>query len=88
MRRTAARWTRPKKLSSQLWLARQARDPYVTKRDEQGWAARSAFKLMELDDKLHVLKRGQWVLDVGAAPGGWTQVALRYTAAAPAIKNS
>lgn len=72
----------PPKLSSQLWLKRQARDPFVRQRDEQGFASRAAFKLAALDAKYGLLKaRGggapKVVLDLGAAPGGWTQVALR-----------
>jgi 23S rRNA (uridine2552-2'-O)-methyltransferase len=66
-----------KTLSSQMWLARQAKDVYVKKRDEQGWASRSAFKLIEMDEKHKLLRKGLRVLDLGAAPGGWTQVALR-----------
>lgn len=69
--------TKGPKISSQMWLARQKRDVYVKQRDVQGWAARSAFKLMEMDDKLKWLRGGCKVLDLGAAPGGWSQVALR-----------
>jgi 23S rRNA (uridine2552-2'-O)-methyltransferase len=70
-------WTRSKKLSSHLWLERQAKDVYVEERERQGYVSRSAFKLVELNAKRRFLKQGAVVLDLGAAPGGWTQVALR-----------
>ena len=63
--------------ASQRWLARQLNDPYVRAAREQGWRSRAAFKLLELDDRFHVLRRGARVVDLGAAPGGWSQVALR-----------
>jgi 23S rRNA (uridine2552-2'-O)-methyltransferase len=56
-------------------------DPYVTAAKQQGWRSRAAFKLLELDDRFHVIRRGARVLDLGAAPGGWTQVAMRRGAA-------
>ena len=64
-------------VASQRWLARQLNDPYVRAAREQGWRSRAAFKLIELDQRFHLLKRGARVVDLGAAPGGWTQVALR-----------
>lgn len=79
MRRARAVWAKPT-LSSQLWQARQAKDVFVRKRDEEGWAARSAFKLTELHERLKLFRPGLAVLDLGAAPGGWTQVALRHGA--------
>ncbi|MBV9776483.1 MAG: RlmE family RNA methyltransferase [Acetobacteraceae bacterium] len=63
--------------SSQRWLARQLNDPYVRAAQRQGWRSRAAFKLIELDDRFHLIRRGARVLDLGAAPGGWTQVAAR-----------
>ncbi len=63
--------------SSQRWLARQLNDPYVVAAKAQGWRSRAAFKLIELDEKFHLLKHGMRVVDLGAAPGGWTQVASR-----------
>ncbi|HVZ07241.1 RlmE family RNA methyltransferase [Rhodopila sp.] len=63
--------------ASARWLARQLNDPYVTAAKQQGWRSRAAFKLLELDDRFHLIKRGARVLDLGAAPGGWTQVAVR-----------
>jgi 23S rRNA (uridine2552-2'-O)-methyltransferase len=67
--------------ASQRWLARQLNDPYVRAAQEQGWRSRAAFKLMELDDRFHVLRPGARVVDLGAAPGGWSQVAVRRGAA-------
>ena len=64
-------------LSSTLWLERQLNDPYVARARREGWRSRAAFKLAEIDDKHHFLKQGARVLDLGAAPGGWSQVAAR-----------
>ncbi len=58
------------------WLRRQLNDPYVTAAKQQGWRSRAAFKLLELDDRFHVLRPDARVIDLGAAPGGWTQVAM------------
>ncbi len=63
--------------ASQKWLQRQLNDPYVRAAQQQGLRSRAAFKLMELDDKLHLLKPGSRVIDLGAAPGGWSQVAIK-----------
>ena len=63
--------------SSKLWLERQLNDPYVARARREGWRSRAAFKLAEIDDKHHFLKQGARVLDLGAAPGGWSQVAAR-----------
>jgi 23S rRNA (uridine2552-2'-O)-methyltransferase len=63
-------------LSSKLWLERQLNDPYVAEAKRRGYRSRAAFKLAEIDDKLKLLKPGARVLDLGAAPGGWTQVAV------------
>src|SRR6478672_7025320 len=62
-------------LSSKLWLERQLNDPYVARAKREGMRSRAAYKLMEIDDKAHFLKRGARVVDLGAAPGGWSQVA-------------
>ncbi|HET6607005.1 MAG TPA: RlmE family RNA methyltransferase [Rhodopila sp.] len=67
--------------ASARWLARQLNDPYVTAAKAQGWRSRAAFKLIELDDKFHLIRKGARVLDLGAAPGGWTQVAVKRGAA-------
>ncbi len=67
--------------ASQKWLSRQLNDPYVRAAREQGLRSRAAFKLMELDDRFHLLTRGMRVVDLGAAPGGWAQVAVAKGAA-------
>ncbi|MFL5287516.1 MAG: RlmE family RNA methyltransferase [Rhodopila sp.] len=67
--------------ASARWLSRQLNDPYVAEAKRAGWRSRAAFKLLELDDKFNLIKRGARVLDLGAAPGGWTQVAVKRGAA-------
>ncbi len=67
---------RGRRLSSTRWLDRQLNDPYVAEAQRVGYRSRAAFKLIEIDDRLRLLKPGQIVVDLGAAPGGWTQVAL------------
>jgi 23S rRNA (uridine2552-2'-O)-methyltransferase len=62
--------------SSRRWLERQLSDPYVTEAKRRGLRSRAAFKLIELDDRFRVLRPGARVVDLGAAPGGWTQVAV------------
>ncbi len=62
--------------SSRAWLQRQLNDPYVAKARSAGYRSRAAFKLVELDEKFRFLKKGARVLDLGAAPGGWSQVAV------------
>jgi 23S rRNA (uridine2552-2'-O)-methyltransferase len=69
------RKNRGRTTSSQAWLQRQLNDPYVAAARSKGFRSRSAFKLVELDAKFHFLKKGARVLDLGAAPGGWSQVA-------------
>jgi 23S rRNA (uridine2552-2'-O)-methyltransferase len=66
-----------KSQSSKLWLERQLNDPYVARAKREGFRSRAAFKLIEIDDKHHVLKAGARVVDLGAAPGGWSQVAAK-----------
>ena len=68
---------RKRSLSSTLWLERQLNDPYVTRAKREGFRSRAAFKLSEIDDKQHFLKPGGRVIDLGAAPGGWSQVAVK-----------
>lgn len=63
--------------AQQAWLSRQLNDPYVAAAQAQGWRSRAAFKLIELDDKYSLLKPGIKVVDLGAAPGGWSQVAVK-----------
>jgi 23S rRNA (uridine2552-2'-O)-methyltransferase len=72
---------RGRSAASQRWLTRQLNDPYVRAAAHEGWRSRAAFKLLELDERFHLIRRGALVLDLGAAPGGWTQVALRRGAA-------
>lgn len=64
-----------RKLSSKLWLERQLNDPYVLRAKREGYRSRAAFKLKEIDDKHKLLKPGMAVVDLGAAPGGWSQIA-------------
>ena len=71
-----------RKPSSTAWLARQLNDPYVAEAKRLGYRSRAAFKLIELDDRFHFLKRGSRVVDLGAAPGGWSQVAAQRIGAA------
>lgn len=66
-----------RKLSSKLWLERQLNDPYVAKAKALGYRSRAAFKLLEIDDKFRLLKPGMAVVDLGAAPGGWSQIAAK-----------
>src|ERR1700680_1486091 len=70
------------KLSSKLWLERQLNDPYVAQAKRDGLRSRAAYKLIEIDDKYHFLKSGITVVDLGAAPGGWSQIAARRVGAA------
>ena len=64
-------------LSSKMWLERQLNDPYVQRAKREGYRSRAAFKLIEIDDKYRILKKGARVVDLGAAPGGWSQVAAK-----------
>lgn len=66
-----------RKLSSTRWLERQLNDPYVAQAKREGYRSRAAYKLIEIDDKYRLLKPGDTVVDLGAAPGGWSQVAAR-----------
>ena len=63
--------------SSTRWLQRQLNDPYVKRAQEQGFRGRAAFKLLQINEKFHILKPGQIVVDLGCAPGGWSQVATQ-----------
>jgi len=69
------RSTGSRSASSTRWLQRQLNDPYVAEAQRQGLRSRAAFKLQQLDERFHLLKAGQRVVDLGAAPGGWTQIA-------------
>jgi 23S rRNA (uridine2552-2'-O)-methyltransferase len=76
------RVTAGRSLSSKLWLERQLNDPYVARARHQGFRSRAAFKLIEIDDKHRLLKPGARVVDLGAAPGSWSQVAAKRVGAA------
>src|SRR5271156_412003 len=68
-------------LSSRTWLERQLKDPYVVRAKRDGFRSRAAYKLAEIDDKYHLLKQGARVVDLGAAPGGWSEIAVRRVGA-------
>jgi 23S rRNA (uridine2552-2'-O)-methyltransferase len=70
------RSSRRRKPSSAEWLRRQLNDPYVSAAHRNGYRSRAAFKLIELDDRFHILFRGAQIVDLGCAPGSWTQVAV------------
>jgi 23S rRNA (uridine2552-2'-O)-methyltransferase len=76
------RTARKRSLSSTLWLERQLNDPYVSRAKLEGYRSRAAFKLLEIDDRYRLLKPGQRIVDLGAAPGGWSQVAAKRVGAA------
>jgi len=67
--------------SSKRWIERQLLDPYVRRSKEEGYRSRAAYKLLEIDEAAQLLRRGQRVIDLGCAPGGWIQVALLKGAA-------
>jgi 23S rRNA (uridine2552-2'-O)-methyltransferase len=73
--------TKSRKASSNKWLERQLNDPYVRAAKTKGYRSRAAFKLIDLDDQFHFLKAGARVLDLGAAPGGWSQIARQRAGA-------
>ena len=73
--KTRVRSARKRSLSSTLWLERQLNDPYVARAKLEGLRSRAAYKLIEIDDKHRLLKPGGRIVDLGAAPGGWAQVA-------------
>jgi 23S rRNA (uridine2552-2'-O)-methyltransferase len=75
--RVRVKSAKARKLSSQRWLERQLNDPYVRAAKQDGYRSRAAYKLLELDTKFRLLKKGARVLDLGAAPGGWSQVAAK-----------
>ena len=87
---TAAGRAGPKRLktakertpSSQAWLERQINDPFVVEAKARGYRSRAAFKLAEIDDRFHLIKRGARVVDLGCAPGGWLQIAVERGARA------
>lgn len=77
--KTRVKSARGRKPSSTRWLERQLNDPYVSLAKKEGYRSRAAYKLIELDDKFKLLKPGKTVVDLGCAPGGWVQVAVKRT---------
>ena len=77
--RVRVKTAKGRKLSSTLWLDRQLNDPYVVRARREGFRSRATYKLTEIDDKHRLLKPGLRVVDLGAAPGGWTQVSVART---------
>jgi len=73
--KTRVKTARKRSLSSTLWLERQLNDPYVARAKREGYRSRAAYKLIEMDDRYHLLKPGGRIVDLGAAPGGWSQIA-------------
>jgi 23S rRNA (uridine2552-2'-O)-methyltransferase len=80
--RTTVKTARKRSVSSARWLERQLNDPYVTASKREGLRSRAAFKLREIDARYHFLKSGQRIIDLGAAPGGWSQEAAERVKAA------
>jgi 23S rRNA (uridine2552-2'-O)-methyltransferase len=79
------RHARRRKPSSTEWLTRQLNDPYVAEARRQGYRSRAAFKLQQLDVRFHLLTRGAKVVDLGCAPGGWSQVAAEHVGSNGAV---
>ena len=75
--KTRVNTARKRSLSSRLWLERQLNDPFVARAKREGYRSRAAYKLMEIDEKYQLLQPGGRIVDLGAAPGGWSQVAAR-----------
>ncbi len=73
--KTRVKTARKRSAASTAWLERQLNDPYVARAQREGYRSRAAYKLLEIDARYHILGRGQRVVDLGAAPGGWSQVA-------------
>lgn len=78
MPQVAQRLKKAKRLkkSSQKWILRQINDPFVERAKLEGWRSRAAFKIIEVDEKFKIFKKGKIVVDLGAAPGGWSQYAV------------
>jgi 23S rRNA (uridine2552-2'-O)-methyltransferase len=79
--KTRVKTGKSRSLSSKLWLERQLNDPYVARAKHEGLRSRAAFKLIEIDDRHRLLKGGARVVDLGAAPGGWSQIAAKRVGA-------
>ncbi|WP_426957006.1 RlmE family RNA methyltransferase [Muricoccus radiodurans] len=74
---TRLRTAKGRSTASQKWLERQLNDPYVRAARAAGWRSRAAFKIIELDERFRIFRPAQRIVDLGAAPGGWTQVAVK-----------
>lgn len=83
--KTKVKSARGRKNSSTRWLQRQLNDPYVTRAEKDGYRGRAAYKLLEMNEKLDFLKEGMKIVDLGSAPGGWSQVAAQHGAQIVAI---
>ena len=79
--KTRVKTGKSRSLSSKLWLERQLNDPFVARAKREGYRSRAVYKLMEIDDKYRFLKPGVRVVDLGAAPGGWSQIAAKRVGA-------
>jgi 23S rRNA (uridine2552-2'-O)-methyltransferase len=79
--KTRVKTARKRSLSSTLWLERQLNDPYVARAKREGFRSRAAYKLLETNARYRFLKQGQRIVDLGAAPGGWSQVAVQKVGA-------
>ena len=75
--KTRVKTAKGRKLGSKLWLERQLNDPFVKQAKADGFRSRAVYKLQEIDEKIGVFKKGMTVVDLGAAPGGWSQYAVR-----------
>lgn len=75
--KTRVKTARKRSLSSTLWLERQLNDPFVAQAKREGYRSRAAYKLLEIADKYKLFRPGQRIVDLGAAPGGWSQIAAR-----------
>ncbi len=80
---TRVKSAKGRKPSSTAWLQRQLNDPYVVRAHKEGYRGRAAFKIIELNEQFHFFKKGARVVDLGCAPGGWTQVAVQRTGSTP-----
>src|SRR5579862_8972318 len=80
--KTRVRSDGKRSLSSKLWLERQLNDPFVAEARREGYRSRAAYKLIEIADRFKLFKRGQKIVDLGAAPGGWSLVAAERIGAA------
>ncbi|MBL4600752.1 MAG: RlmE family RNA methyltransferase [Rhizobiaceae bacterium] len=80
---TRVKTAKGRKISSTLWLQRQLNDPYVQRARAEGYASRAAYKLSEMNDRYDFIKKGSRVIDLGAAPGGWSQIAVQLTKSEP-----